>query len=179
MIEDPSLEYDLGMLRKKTIAHHTKKYFKNRNDFDDFIEEAYKFFLGERHKVTFYEGVVKALEELSSQYKLGVLTNGNADVNKLNIGHLFNFSISSMDVKSNKPNKYHFLRARELSQINFENTLHVGDHPVNDVLGARDLGINTMWFNLNGVEWELDDNPPIQFKQWSEFIDLMEKNYGS
>ena len=177
--EDPSLEYDLGMLRKKTIAYHTNKYFKNKNNFDDFVEEAYKFFLKERHKVTFYEGVVKALEELSSQYKLGVLTNGNADVNKLNIGHLFNFSISSMDVKSNKPNKHHFLRARELSQINFENTLHVGDHPVNDVLGARELGINTMWFNLNGVKWELDDNPPIQFKQWSEFIDLMEKNYGS
>ena len=26
--KDPSLEYDLGMLRKKTIAHHTKKFFK-------------------------------------------------------------------------------------------------------------------------------------------------------
>jgi hypothetical protein len=23
------LEYDLGMLRKKTIAHHTKKFFRD------------------------------------------------------------------------------------------------------------------------------------------------------
>ena len=59
--------------------------------------------------------MINVLEKLSSQYKLGVLTNGNADVNKLGIGHLFDFSISSMDVKSNKPNKGHFIKARELS----------------------------------------------------------------
>ena len=177
--EDPSLEYDLGMLRKKIIAHHTKKFFKNTKDLNEFIEDAYNFFLGERHKVTFYDDVVEVLEELSSKYKLGVLTNGNADVNKLKIGHLFDFSISSMDVKSNKPGKSHFAKARELSKVAFKDTLHVGDHQVNDVLGARDLGINTIWFNLNNVKWEADNNPPLQFSKWARFKDLVEENYGS
>ena len=177
--EDPSLEYDLGMLRKKTIAYHTKNFFKDENDLNEFIESAYKFFLGERHKVTFYDDVVSVLEELSSEYMLGVLTNGNADVNKLGIGHLFDFSISSMDVKSNKPDKGHFVKAREMSQVDFKNILHVGDHPVNDILGARDLGINTMWFNLNNLNWEIDKNPPIQFSRWSQFINLVESNYGN
>ena len=177
--KDPSLEYDLGMLRKKTIAHHTKKFFKNTKDFNEFIEDAYIFFLGERHKVTFCDDVVLVLEELCSEYKLGVLTNGNADVNKLGIGHLFDFSISSVDVKSNKPDKAHFVKARELSQVDFKNTLHVGDHPVNDIFGARNLGINTMWFNLNNLNWEVDDNPPIQFNKWSEFHDLIKNNYGN
>ena len=175
--KDPSLEYDLGMLRKKTIAYHTKKYFKDTKDLNKFIEEAYSFFLGERHKVTFYDDVVIVLEELSSKYKLGVLTNGNADVNKLGIGHLFDFSISSIDVKSNKPDQAHFVKARELSQVNFKNTLHVGDHPVNDILGARKLGINTMWFNLNHLNWDIDETPPIQFNQWSQFINLVQKSY--
>ena len=177
--EDPSLEYDLGMLRKKMIAHHTKKFFENAKDLNKFIEEAYNFFLEERHKVNFYDGVIEVLKKLSSKYKLGVLTNGNADVNKLKIGHLFDFSISSIDVKSNKPNKNHFLKAREISKINFENTLHVGDHQINDVLGARELGINTLWFNLNNVKWEADNNPPLQFNKWSQFEDLVEENYGS
>ena len=53
--KDSSLEYDLGMLRKKTIAYHAKKYFKDEKDLNEFVEEAYKFFLEERHKVTFYE----------------------------------------------------------------------------------------------------------------------------
>ena len=175
--KDPSLGYDLGMLRKKTIAYHTKKYFKDTKDLNKFIEEAYSFFLGERHKVTFYDDVVIVLEELSSKYKLGVLTNGNADVNKLGIGHLFDFSISSIDVKSNKPDQAHFVKARELSQVNFKNTLHVGDHPVNDILGARKLGINTIWFNLNHLNWDIDESPPIQFNQWSQFINLVQKSY--
>ena len=177
--EDPSLEYDLGMLRKKMIAHHTKKFFENAKDLNKFIEEAYNFFLEERHKVNFYDGVIEVLKKLSSKYKLGVLTNGNADVNKLKIGHLFDFSISSIDVKSNKPDKNHFLKAREISKISFENTLHVGDHQINDVVGARELGINTLWFNLNNVKWEADNNPPLQFNKWSQFKDLVEENYGN
>ena len=177
--KDPSLEYDLGMLRKKTIAHHTKKFFKETKDLNEFIEDAYFFFLEERHKVTFYDDVIAVLEELSAEYKLGVLTNGNADVNKLGIGHLFDFSISSMDVKSNKPGRAHFVKAHELSQVDFKNTLHVGDHPVNDIVGARELGINTMWFNLNNLNWEIDDSPPIQFNKWSQFINLVKKSYDN
>ena len=68
--EDSSLEYDLGMLRKKTIAHHTKKFFKDTKALNEFIEDAYIFFLRERHKVTFYEDVITVLEKLSSQYSL-------------------------------------------------------------------------------------------------------------
>ena len=177
--ENPSLDYDLGLLRKKVISYHTKKYFKNQNDLDEFIEEAYMFFLEERHKVEFFDGVIPVLEKLSLNYKLGVLTNGNADIKKLGIDHMFDFSVSSMDVKSNKPDQGHFIRAKELSQINFHNTLHVGDHPVNDVYGARELGINVMWFNLNNLVWDIDENPPIQFKKWSDFVNLLEKNYGN
>ena len=177
--EDSSLEYDLGMLRKKTIAYHVKKFFQDTNDLNEFIEDAYNFFLGERHKVTFYDGVIEVLEELSSKYRLGVLTNGNADVNKLGIGNLFDFSISSMDVKSNKPNQAHFVKASELSQVAFKDTLHVGDHPVNDILGARELGINTIWFNLNNTNWDIDNNPPIEFTKWSQFINLLENSYDN
>ena len=177
--KDPSLEYDLGMLRKKTIAHHTKKFFKETKDLNEFIEDAYFFFLEQRHKVTFYDDVIAVLEELSAEYKLGVLTNGNADVNKLGIGHLFDFSISSMDVKSNKPDRAHFVKAHELSQVDFKNILHVGDHPVNDIVGARELGINTMWFNLNNLNWEIDESPPIQFNKWSQFINLVKKSYDN
>ena len=177
--KNPSLDYDLGLLRKKMIAYHTQKYFKNEKDLDEFIEEAYSFFLEERHKVEFFNDVITVLEKLSLNYKLGVLTNGNADIKKLGIDHMFDFSVSSMDVKSNKPDQGHFIRAKELSQINFHNTLHVGDHPVNDVYGARELGINVMWFNLNNSVWDIDENPPIQFKKWSGFVNLLEENYGN
>ncbi len=177
--EDPSLDYDLGLLRKKIISYHTRKYFNNKKDLDEFIEEAYMFFLKERHKVEFFDDVIPVLEKLSSNYMLGVLTNGNADIKKLGISQLFDFSISSMDVKSNKPDQGHFIKAKDLSKIEFINTLHVGDHPINDMYGARELGINVMWFNFNNLSWDVDENPPIQFKKWAEFLNLLEENYGN
>jgi FMN phosphatase YigB (HAD superfamily) len=45
-------------------------------------------------------------------------------------------------------------------------------------LGARDLGINAIWFNQSNLDWDIDENPPIQFNTWSQFIDLVENNYG-
>jgi len=171
--EIPTLEYDLGLLRKKLIRHHLNDHITNQDELNLLIDEAYEFFLDERHKVVFYEEVIGVLENLSSQVMLGVLTNGNADVNKLGIGNLFNFSIASTDVMSNKPGPAHFVRAKEISGIDFQNTLHIGDHPVNDIKGARDLGINTMWFNSQNLTWDIDDNPPIEFNHWSEFKNLL------
>ena len=171
--EIPTLEYDLGLLRKKLIRHHLNDHITNQDELNLLIDEAYEFFLEERHKVVFYEEVIGVLENLSSQVMLGVLTNGNADVNKLRIGNLFNFSIASTDVMSNKPGPAHFVRAKEISGIDFQNTLHIGDHPVNDIKGARDLGINTMWFNSQNLTWDIDDNPPIEFNHWSEFKNLL------
>ena len=60
--ENPSLDYDLGLLRKKMISYHTQKYFKKQKDLDEFIEEAYMFFLEERHKVEFFDDVIPVLE---------------------------------------------------------------------------------------------------------------------
>ena len=171
--EIPTLEYDLGLLRKKLIRHHLNDHITNQDELNLLIDEAYEFFLEERHKVVFYEEVIGVLENLSSQVMLGVLTNGNADVNKLGIGNLFNFSIASTDVMSNKPGPAHFVRAKEISGIDFQNTLHIGDHPVNDIKGARDLGINTMWFNSQNLTWDIDNNPPIEFNHWSEFKNLL------
>ena len=171
--QNAALEYDLGLLRKQTIHHHLQNHITNSNELNDLIDEAYEFFLQERHKVVFYEGVLEVLKSLASQFKLGVLTNGNADVNKLGIGHLFEFSISSVDVKSNKPAPGHFVKAKELSGTDFSNTLHIGDHPLNDVKGARDLGINTMWFNSQNLTWEIDDAPPVEFNHWSQFSNLL------
>ena len=171
--EDSRLEYDLGLLRKRTITHHTQAHFGSDEELKLFIEEAYELFLAERHKVTFYDDVVDVLTKLSKTYKLGVLTNGNADVNLLGIGHLFDFSIASSDVMSNKPDSAHFIKAKEISGIEFVNTLHIGDHPINDVKGARDLGINTMWFNSQNLKWDIDGNPPVEFNHWSQFMNLL------
>ncbi|MDA9365069.1 HAD family hydrolase [Gammaproteobacteria bacterium] len=175
--DDPRLTYDLGLLRQKTIYHHLKDHIHDHHELEQLVDEAYKFFLKERHKVVFFDQVLNTLEVLAKNYTLGVLTNGNADIHKLGIGHLFNFSISSIDVQNNKPDPAHFKAAKEISGIDYSQTLHVGDDPLCDIQGARNLGINTMWFNLNGLVWDADNNPPNEFNHWSEFTRLLSLHY--
>ena len=30
-----------------------------------------------------------------------------------------------------------------------------------------------MWFNVDNLSWDIDNNPPIQFNKWSQFKDLL------
>ena len=78
----------------------------------ELIKQCYEMFLKLRHEVEFYDGVYEAIEELSKNYSLGVLTNGNADIFSFKIGKFFDFSISSYDVQSNKPKKDHFVMSK-------------------------------------------------------------------
>ena len=111
------------------------------------------------------------------QYLLLCLYEGLEEDEELDgedvVMELLEFSISSVDVKSNKPDSAHFIKAKEISGIEFINTLHIGDHPINDVKGARDLGISTMWFNSQNLTWDVDDNPPLMFNHWSQFMNLL------
>jgi putative hydrolase of the HAD superfamily len=50
-------------------------------------------------KLNYLSGVKESLKNLSKKYILGVLTNGNADIYKFDIGKYFKFSISSLEAK--------------------------------------------------------------------------------
>ena len=56
--------------------------------------------------------------------------------------------------------------------------LHIGDHQINDIIGASNLGINTLWFNNNNSEWEQDSKKPDEFSSWKMLPEIIEKYYG-
>ena len=52
--------------------------------------------------------------------------------------------------------------------------LHIGDHQTNDVYGAHQLGIKTIWFNRKNDDWTLDMTQPETLYNWKDSIDLIE-----
>lgn len=44
-----------------------------------------------------------------------------------------------------KPQAEIFLRALARLGVNPEESVYLGDHPNNDVIGARDVGMNAIW----------------------------------
>ena len=175
--EDQTIEWDISKLRKeifrKKLRHITPENFR-----DEIVDKAFEIFIAKRHEIKLFEGVKESLKNLSRKYTLGVLTNGNADVYKFDIGKYFKFSISSLEAKDSKPNRAHFdMVITKVNDISFENILHIGDHQINDILCAYNLGIDTIWFNNNNEHWSQDFKKPDEFSSWANLEKIIRNKY--
>ena len=177
--KDKSIAWDISKLRIEIF----KEKIKGRASSDEITklaEDAFGYFLKKRHEIELFPGVEGALKALSENYVLGVLTNGNADIYKLSIGKYFEFSISSLEAQNSKPNKSHFELAKShLPNLKYSEMLHVGDHQINDILGAHALGIEVLWFNNTRAVWEQDFENPDQFYDWQNLAKIIEEKYES
>ena len=108
-------------------------------------------FLASRHSIEYYEHAVEVLRTLRRRYVIGALTNGNADVRRLDIGPFFHFAIQAGELGSSKPEPAMFEEAMRRMRLRPGEIVHVGDHLENDVAGAKRLGWYTVWFNPEGA----------------------------
>jgi putative hydrolase of the HAD superfamily len=122
--------------------------------------EAFEVFLAARHEVELFEAVEECLERLGRDYTLGVLTNGNADVFRLELGRHFRFALRAEQLNVSKPDPGHFRAALRAARTSPEKMIHVGDHHEHDILGAQRLGIATIWVNRDGRAWPEAAEPP-------------------
>jgi putative hydrolase of the HAD superfamily len=177
--KDKSIAWDISKLRIEIFKEKIKGLVSN-DEITRLAEEAFSYFLKKRHEIELFPGVKDALKALSENYMLGVLTNGNADIYKLSIGKYFEFSISSLEAQNSKPNKSHFELAKShLPNLKYTEMLHIGDHQINDILGAHALGIEVLWFNNTGAMWEQDFEKPDQFYDWQNLAKIIEEKYES
>ena len=175
--ENHSLEYDLSALRKASLKYHVNKFFKNKTDLDNFVNEAFGIFFKYRQQVKLFAGVKKFLKKMSAEIDLGILTNGNADIKLIGIDKFFKCSISSKDVSSNKPDPKHFEEAARFFNVNINQILHIGDDPINDVGGALDAGAHAIWFNKKGLAWTEKTARPIVIDDWEKGYIQIKNNY--
>lgn len=109
-------------------------------------------------KVVMREGSVEMLKELKKRgYKLGMITNGNSllqntKLDTAGIRDLFDMSVVSDDIGIWKPDKRIFEYGMEKLGVSKEQSLYVGDHPVNDIQGALGAGMNVLWMNYGSFE---------------------------
>jgi len=109
----PDLQHDMTAMRKSWNQQLASEVAYD----DSLVEPGFEVFWLARNEVSFFEGTLDVLEELSKRYKLGVISNGNADVNHIGIGHLFDFVVSSEKVGVAKPHKDIFNQAVELAGV--------------------------------------------------------------
>ncbi len=123
-------------------------------------EEGFEVFWAARNEVTLFQGVVDALDALRGRFRVGAITNGNADVQHIGIGHHFDFVVYAAEVGAAKPHAAIFEAALQHAAVPAAEVLHVGDDPLRDVHGAAAVGMRTVWVNGADDPWPLGDPRP-------------------
>ena len=91
--------------------------------------------------------------------------------------HLFEHCFSSADTHAHKPDPRAFEALINATKLKPEEICHVGDHPINDVRGSYDCGMNPIWFKNPGAEWPLEDLKVPEFETWDTFESVLKASY--
>jgi len=153
---EPHNAHDFTYLRTAALARHAREH-----GYDEAMAaHAFEVFLAARCEVELFADVLPGLTRLGSRYALATLSNGNADLARIGLGHLFAVSLNARQLGAAKPARHCFERlAAELALAPRE-LVYVGDDAHLDVLAARAAGLKTAWMNRSGAPWPKDLPPP-------------------
>lgn len=149
----PHLLHHVSQMRIQTLYELQVAAGYPENDARIGAQQAFDIFLAERRKVILYEEALGVLEQLSQHYKLGALTNGNADIYKTDAAEYFDFAFLAEDIGAAKPHPDMFHAALREAGVAAADIVHVGDDPEHDVRGAREVGMHTVWVNTRRKPW--------------------------
>ena len=171
-IKRPDIAHNFTELRWNALLELAKEF-----DYPDkFAHEGLALFRKFRNQVHPYPVSEPTLVKLKPYFKIGAITNGNVQLEKISIGSYFDFNVSAADAGASKPNSKLFERAAEVANVPIKNIVHVGDCAKSDVLGAMNAGCFSIWLNMQRQPWPGGQNPHAVIHCLSELPQLLIKN---
>lgn len=107
-----------------------------------------------------YDDAMQCLEILSKQYKIGIIANQSAGTKERLKQHgilkYINLIIASAEEGVAKPDRRIFEIALERSNCEPANAIMIGDRIDNDIVPAKQMGMNTIWIKQGfGQYWKI------------------------
>jgi len=162
-----------ALYREDKIDHLTLRYKRLKEVFDlvpyavqdaeiNLISEEYIKYLPTFNHL--FDGAIDVLDYLKSKYNLHIITNGfqevqNGKLKNANIEHYFTTVTNSEMAGFKKPNPKIFEFALQLAKAEKATSLMVGDSLEADMEGAKNIGLDALFFN------ETKTNAPHDFPQ--------------
>ena len=174
MSADPGLRHRLSELRRRILLHALEEAGYPRHEAGELAELGFQVFLAARHQVQLFPEVHTTLEQLALRYTLGVITNGNADVRRLGLADYFRFALCAEELGVGKPDPHPFHTALQRAGLEATQAVHIGDHPGDDIAGAKAAGLRAIWFNPQGKVWQGGTEPDAQIRNLAELPRLLE-----
>lgn len=165
----PQLAHDLTAIRKMSLALAAEHVGYD----PQFVETAFAIFYQARNQVELYADVLPCLKKLRQQYRLGALTNGNADLQQIGIRHLFHFTLAAREVGVAKPHPAFFALACHCAKTKPVHIVHIGDNPISDIQGALTIGMRAVWLNRQQKVWTEQHMPSAIISSLAELDELL------
>ncbi len=126
------LFFDLGLHPTQTKLNYMQRLY-------------YHFF-----RVELVPGTREMLVDLSGRYKLAIISNATSNVSRLalqesNLEQYFDVLVLSRDLGIRKPDPEIFNFTLQNLGVKSSEAVHVGDSLENDVQGAENVGMKTVW----------------------------------
>ena len=128
-------------------------------------------------------GVKQTLKILSSDYKLGLISNTGASPGRIIIKVLENYkilqyfqtTIFSDETGFYKPSPTMFETALKNLNCEPQNAIHVGDRLDTDIKGAKESNMVTIWINDSFSSQPIYSQPDFEIQQILEVIEIIKR----
>ena len=127
----------------------------------------------------FIDGALDLLQELSTEYALFLVSNGNLRVQEgrlqsAAIAQYFKEIFISEQVGADKPSRAFFERCfARIADFSQDRAIIVGDSLTSDIRGGINAGIRTCWFNPNGTPASTEISADYEIRSLSELAPLL------
>lgn len=176
--QDPWLLNDVTLWRFKQIEQGLFKLGYNESQAKQAASDAIDEVLRLRSDFSVPSEPHRVLAQLSQRLPLVAITNGNVDVDVIGIGEYFSLVLKAGPDGYAKPHGELFAKAQSHLSIAAEHILHVGDHLVSDVLGAKRSGFQACWYNDQGENVGHNKKtrvlPDVEINQLADLVRLAE-----
>ena len=103
-----------------------------------------------------YPDSLEILELLKKSYNLVMITNGVAEVQhrkiqKVNVESYFHPILISGEIGISKPDPQFFYQAADSVRVKYSECVVIGDSIRNDIRGAKNAGMTSVWVNRDGI----------------------------
>ncbi len=145
--DNPWLLHDVSLWRFEQIRQGLLRLGYSEQD----AHQAASYAMHEVHRlrnlVDVPDETHRVLTELAKKWPLVAITNGNVDPHRIGLAPYFQLILRAGPDGHAKPYPDMFVRAQQFLDVPASSILHVGDHPVKDVAGAKRNGFQACWYN--------------------------------
>ena len=169
-------------LENTASSHNRLLYFQRMCELVGVNPLNYSFIIYNLYWDTFLENMIpfKNVYQLLEKYKENIclLTDLTADIQfrktkKLKLNIYCNKIVTSEGAGIEKPNPQMFILALKKLNLKESDVCMIGDNFSKDIIGARNLNIDAIWFNHEENKESYNDNKIAEVKTINEILSLV------